>query len=57
MEPIKNVLNQAGDFVQQVAHTVVDAIRGGENEEEKKDNVCFVWFNKNRCFLLFDFIG
>ena len=39
MEPIKNALSQAGDLVQQVAHTVVDAIRGTDNEEQSKDNV------------------
>jgi len=40
MEPIKNALAQAGNLVQQAAHTVVEAIRGGETEETKKDNVC-----------------
>ncbi|CAF1454452.1 unnamed protein product [Adineta ricciae] len=38
MEPIKNALSQAGDLVQQVAHTVVDAIRGTDNEQASKDN-------------------
>ncbi|UJR20825.1 hypothetical protein I4U23_023936 [Adineta vaga] len=38
MEPIKNALAQAGDLVQQVAHTVVDAIRGTESEETATNN-------------------
>ena len=37
MEQIKDVLTQAGNLVQQAAHTVVEAIRGGEGEETKKD--------------------
>jgi hypothetical protein len=41
MEPIKNALSQASTFVQQAAQTVVEAIRGGENEET---TVCL--FNK-----------
>jgi hypothetical protein len=44
MEPIKNALSQASTFVQQAAHTVVEAIRGGENEETTTDNVNL--FNK-----------
>jgi hypothetical protein len=39
MEPIKNALAQAGNLVQQAAHTVVEAIRGGETEESTKDKV------------------
>jgi len=41
MEPIKNALSQAGNLVQQAAHTVVEAIRGTDETEEKttKDNV------------------
>ncbi|CAF1464722.1 unnamed protein product, partial [Adineta steineri] len=38
MESIKNALTQAGDYVQQAAHTVVEAIRGNENEETPKDD-------------------
>ncbi len=45
MEPIKNALSQASNLVQQAAHTVVEALRGGETEETTKDNVCL--FNKN----------
>jgi hypothetical protein len=40
MEPIKNALSQAGNAIQQAAHTVVEAIRGGDSEETKtKDSV------------------
>ena len=35
MDSIKDALTQAGNLVQQAAHTVVEAIRGGENEESK----------------------
>jgi hypothetical protein len=37
MDSIKDALAQASNLVQQAAHTVVEAIRGGENEETKKD--------------------
>lgn len=40
MEEVKNVLSKASDLVQQAAHTVVDAVRGGNTEETTKDNVC-----------------
>jgi hypothetical protein len=40
MEPIKNALSQAGNLVQQAAHSVAEAFRGGETEETTKDNVC-----------------
>ena len=40
MEPIKNALAQAGNLIQQAAHTVVEAIQGGENEQATKDDVC-----------------
>lgn len=39
MEQIKDVLTQAGNLVQQAAHTVVEAIRGGDSDETKKDDV------------------
>jgi hypothetical protein len=39
MDSIKDALAQASNLVQQAAHTVVEAIRGGENEETKKDDV------------------
>jgi hypothetical protein len=44
MEEIKNVIAQGGHLVQQAVNTVVDAIRGGDNEDTTKDNVCL--FNK-----------
>jgi hypothetical protein len=34
MDSIKDALTQAGNLVQQAAHTVVEALRGGENEEK-----------------------
>jgi len=53
MEPIKNVLTQAGNLVQQAAHTVVEAFRGGEEEETKKDNVClFIYLLNINCSVL-----
>ncbi len=42
MDTIKDALTQAGNLVQQAAHTVVEAIRGGENNETTKDDVG--WF-------------
>ena len=37
MDSIKDALTQAGNLVQQAAHSVVEAIRGGETEETNKD--------------------
>ena len=39
MEPIKNALAQAGNLVQQAAHSVVEVLRGGDSEETHKDQV------------------
>lgn len=38
MEPIKNVLNQAGHLVQQAAHTVAEVFHGSETATA--DSVC-----------------
>ena len=54
MEPIKNALSQAGNAIQQAAHTVVEAIRGGDSEETTtKDNVGVFICSINKQYLIY----
>jgi hypothetical protein len=55
MEPIKNALAQAGNLVQQAAHSVVEVFRGGDSEETHKDQVFDLdtCWTERKIFLLF----